>query len=197
MSRSERAFNCLFGLSLCSWAILGLVSELPRPWLVQVTISAMHLCVGLLILVRQPVVHHGSVAAAVSCLPSLAAGGLALRWTPTVWASSVQIAFCLSGFWTIFSLVVLGRSFAVLPAVRSTVSRGAYAFVRHPAYLGELLMLACCAVATGTIQSAVLLLVSVGGMALRISIEERVLAVSSDYESYRQQVRWRLLPWVW
>jgi protein-S-isoprenylcysteine O-methyltransferase Ste14 len=78
------------------------------------------------------------------------------------------------------------------------VSTGVYGFVRHPMYLGMVLMF------TG----APLLLGSRGGLAVaaavsvvlavRITREERLLADELDgYEEYRRNVRYRLLPLIW
>lgn len=197
MSRGERAFNSILGLSVCSWAILGYLSELPRPWLVQLMISVVHLCVGFLVLTRSGVQQHGSFYACVVSIPSLIAAGLVLQWAPANWEWPVQIAFAIFGVWTVVSLLSLGRSFAVLPALRATVTRGPYSLVRHPTYLGELLMLGSCSVAAwswGSLGLFIGVLLTVG---LRIMAEERVLEASPDYIAYREQVRWRLLPGVW
>ena len=197
MSRGERAFNWMLGLSICSWAILGWLAELPRPWLVQLVVSALHISVGFLVLTRRPVVRHGSWSACLASVPSLIAAGLALRWAPQTWAYPLQLAFAIAGLWTIASLMFLGRSFAILPAVRTTISRGTYSLVRHPAYLGEVLMLGSCVIAAGTWTSLGLFIVAVITVVWRIIVEERVLNSARDYVAYKERIRWRLLPWVW
>src|SRR5215471_3446758 len=78
------------------------------------------------------------------------------------------------------------------------VSTGVYGFVRHPMYLGAVLLFV----------GAPLLLGSTAGLALggamtlllaaRIVGEERVLAQELDgYTEYRRKVRYRLLPFLW
>lgn len=49
------------------------------------------------------------------------------------------IALLLVGIgWSIWSLMVLGRCFSILPEVRGLVTSGPYRWVRHPVYLGEI-----------------------------------------------------------
>ena len=78
------------------------------------------------------------------------------------------------------------------------VSTGVYAFVRHPMYLGIVLMFAGTPLLVGSraglaIAVAVTLLIAV-----RIVGEERVLAAELEgYDDYRRRVRHRLLPFIW
>ena len=75
--------------------------------------------------------------------------------------------------------------------------RGAYALVRHPLYLGWMLMVFATPLMTGdrltfAIVTSVYLLVA-------IPWEERSLeaAFGDDYRNYKRQVRWRVLPFVY
>ena len=77
------------------------------------------------------------------------------------------------------------------------VTRGAYAWIRHPMYLAFLGML----VATGLLASnrirlAVAVFMYLAGSELRIVTEDRTLAVKfgSEYQQYRLRTRWRYLP---
>jgi protein-S-isoprenylcysteine O-methyltransferase Ste14 len=78
------------------------------------------------------------------------------------------------------------------------VSTGVYAVVRHPMYLGAILMFlggpllvgAATALAIGVALSLLL--------AARIVDEEKLLAVElPGYDEYRRRVRHRLVPFVW
>ncbi|MCP3960250.1 MAG: hypothetical protein GY719_20600 [bacterium] len=95
------------------------------------------------------------------------------------------------------TFLCLGRSFAILPALRGVVVRGSYRLVRHPAYAGELLMIAGCVVARPVAGSVAALLLAVPLVALRIRAEEELLMSRERYRSYAEQVRWRLVPGVW
>lgn len=94
------------------------------------------------------------------------------------------------------TLLSLGRSFGILPAVRVVRSRGPYALVRHPVY--ALYLLADAALLSLQF-SAWNLAVAVSGAAtfvVRATREERLLMADPDYRAYAARVRWRFLPGV-
>ena len=96
----------------------------------------------------------------------------------------------------IAALLSLGRSFAVLPAVRVVVDRGLYRFVRHPVYLGEGLMLIGCMLATPGLQAVGVCAAAAVLLVVRVWVEERGLAQDAVYVDYCRRVRWRWLPGV-
>jgi protein-S-isoprenylcysteine O-methyltransferase Ste14 len=110
-------------------------------------------------------------------------------------SESRTISLVLPG--VLFSLLAmfwLGRSFSITPDDRGMVTLGPYRFIRHPMYAGELLSFMGICIASPSlhnwlITAAVLLLLIV-----RIQAEESVL---SGYDSYKSDVRWRLVPYVW
>ena len=98
-------------------------------------------------------------------------------------------------FLVLWSLLTLGHRFGIAPADRGLTMKGPYRFVRHPMYLGELIfqsMLVFCSRSYFLALFEVLVLV--GLQSWRIIREERIL---SGYSTYRENVRWRLLPGVW
>jgi protein-S-isoprenylcysteine O-methyltransferase Ste14 len=95
------------------------------------------------------------------------------------------------------SLLALGRLFGVRPALRGVMTKGPYAFVRHPMYLAYVL---------GDIgynfqewNAGTALMVAAGWASLlyRIHAEERVLSQDSRWHVYAGSVRYRLLPGLW
>lgn len=74
---------------------------------------------------------------------------------------------------------------------------GPYRFVRHPIYLGWMLLVFGVPEMTGT--RLAFAVVSSAYLVLAIPLEERTLrATAGDaYRRYMQQVRWRLVPGVW
>lgn len=95
----------------------------------------------------------------------------------------------------IWSLLVLGSSFGIAPADRGLVTRGPYGFVRHPMYLGELILRATLVVSSPQplLASALLVVLAIIQI-VRARREERIIA---GYTSYARQVRFRLIPGVW
>ncbi|MEO8498034.1 MAG: methyltransferase [Planctomycetota bacterium] len=198
MPRGERFFNVLLGLSVLSWAFLGLtMTTETRPLAVRSAIAALNLVVGTLILIRARAERHGSFASCVAGIPALLTAGWALSIAPAAWSLPAQVIFLAGASLAIISFIYLGRCFAILPAVRGTVTQGPYRFVRHPAYLGELLMILGCCIAASRLLQLGPLVAAIPLVAWRILAEERVISTSTAYAEYASRVRWRLLPLLW
>ncbi|HEV8573765.1 MAG TPA: isoprenylcysteine carboxylmethyltransferase family protein [Dehalococcoidia bacterium] len=95
--------------------------------------------------------------------------------------------------WAI-SLVALGRSLGIAPADRGLVQHGPYRFVRHPIYAFEALFFAGWLINVHTVWHVLIIAVWCVLQITRIVREERILG---GYDNYRQQVRWRIIPFVW
>jgi len=78
------------------------------------------------------------------------------------------------------------------------ISSGVYGFVRHPLYLGCLLMMIGAPLLVGSAAGLVLTAVGVVGLAARIVGEERMLRTElKGYADYQEKVRYRLIPSIW
>jgi protein-S-isoprenylcysteine O-methyltransferase Ste14 len=95
------------------------------------------------------------------------------------------------------SLLTLGRSFGIRPAVRSLAMTGPYRLVRHPMYLSY--VLADIGYNLDEWNVGTLLLVLAGWVAMvhRIRAEEQVLSRNEAWAGYRNVVRYRLVPGLW
>lgn len=81
---------------------------------------------------------------------------------------------------------------------QQVISTGVYRFVRHPMYLGALLMILGAPLLLGSRYGLALGVVAITILVLRIIGEERLLTERLEgYEAYREQVRYRLIPRVW
>ncbi len=97
----------------------------------------------------------------------------------------------------IAGFATIGKSFGVVAANRGLKVGGPYRFVRHPIYMAHSITLVGFTVANLWWYNVLILVVVTAFQMLRIQAEERVLAATCDYDSYRARVRWRLLPGVY
>ena len=188
----------MLGLSLLGWAIAGVVSAdgLSPP---RLTIVALQLVVGVLLLQRSPCGRSGSPGALLVSIPSLVAGGVSLSLAPPLvcWSTAIDVVFAAAGVLAIVAFLWLSRSFAILPALRGIVVGGPYRLVRHPAYVGELTMVGACTAAAEHVAALLLFPLTVALIVPRILAEERLLDDTPTYASYAARVRYRLVPGVW
>ena len=81
---------------------------------------------------------------------------------------------------------------------QTVISSGPYALVRHPMYVGVLILVIGAPLALGSYWGLLLLLLNVPILALRILDEEKMLASDLDgYTTYMHRVRYRLVPGLW
>jgi protein-S-isoprenylcysteine O-methyltransferase Ste14 len=133
------------------------------------------------------------VAFSTDLLPSFALG-LAVAWVGVVVG---MLGFVIR----IWAMRVLGEFYTrrlVTTAHQHVVQNGPYRLVRHPGYLGSLLVWTGAAAASGNALclGTVVLLLAVA-YSYRIRIEERMLVgeLGTAYEEYRRR-SWRLVPYV-
>lgn len=78
------------------------------------------------------------------------------------------------------------------------VTTGVYGFVRHPLYLGCILMLAGAPLMLGSVIGLVISLIAVVSLMGRSIAEEKLLTSELEgYTDYQRKVRYRLFPFVW
>jgi protein-S-isoprenylcysteine O-methyltransferase Ste14 len=200
-SASERWANIAFALSALLAAVMRLASTpLEQWWLPAIVgISAINGLIGVLFLLRRPVLVLGTPSQLASCLPTMLGFALAVRLAPPLenWLWHAHALFAAAALLTLAAFLRLGTSFGVLPALRQTVDRGPYALVRHPAYAGELLMALACFSAGPSLLAASAWLLLLPGVLWRIAAEETVLGSAADYQAYAHRVCWRLVPGLW
>lgn len=126
-------------------------------------------------------------------------------WTPpfSPWVRITGGAFLLLSSFLLFR-AFSGNTF-LSPLVRIqeerkqyVVSTGVYGFVRHPMYLGGVLMFAGAPLLLGSAVGLAIAGVATLMLAARILGEEWLLTNELDgYAEYRLKVRYRLLPFLW
>lgn len=113
------------------------------------------------------------------------------RYTPF----AVLVVGLLGYFIVIWSLLTLGNRFGIAPADRGLVSHGPFRIIRHPMYLGELVLRAALVISSPQpILAGSLLVVLLVIQILRARREECIIM---DYAVYAEHVRYRLIPGVW
>ena len=201
---SQRLVDVSIGLSVLGWAAAGAWSGRgERPIAIVIVTTLLHLSVGILFFFRASPRQHGDLRTCLFAVPAVLVGGWVFRYSPSQWNSVSQILFAGGGSLAIISFAFLGRCFAILPAIRGTVTRGPFAVIRHPAYLGELLMVVACIIAAAGSWSGLswnhvlILVVTLSLFVTRIRSEERLLLTSAAYQTYSRDTPWRLVPRFW
>jgi protein-S-isoprenylcysteine O-methyltransferase Ste14 len=99
-------------------------------------------------------------------------------------------------------LVVIQNSYAsaniTVEAGQELASTGLYGLVRHPMYVGALVMMIGTPLALDSYWGLAVLIPGLLALAARILDEEKMLSAElAGYGEYTQKVRYRLLPGVW
>jgi protein-S-isoprenylcysteine O-methyltransferase Ste14 len=81
---------------------------------------------------------------------------------------------------------------------QKVISTGPYALIRHPMYMGVLVMIIGVPLALGSFWGLLVLAVISSGLIWRILDEEKALRQDlPGYVEYTQKVRYRLVPYLW
>lgn len=120
---------------------------------------------------------------------------------PSEWRA-VGVGLCLLGLSVrIWAIATLGRFFTtevMIQADQKVVDRGPYRWVRHPSYLGILLLFLGVPLAQGQpVGDLVMLVVFLPALTYRMAVEERTLveALGLAYQEYQARTR-RLIPFL-
>jgi protein-S-isoprenylcysteine O-methyltransferase Ste14 len=96
----------------------------------------------------------------------------------------------------IFGMFSLNRSFALVAARREVKTGGMYKFVRHPLYASYLLIFTGYVLTNTTLANIVIYWLTAGFLYVRMVREEKHLALDPAYRAYMQQVRCRVIPFL-
>lgn len=133
----------------------------------------------------------------VSCFVAIAAIGF-LQPPSDAAPAAVMIAgqalAVLAGVWMVWAAISLGKCFGVLPEARGLVTGGAYRFVRHPVYLGELGAYLGLALAAPSTMTAIGAVSFFAAQFVRMRLEERALTAEfPEYADYAARTG-RVIP---
>ncbi len=127
------------------------------------------------------------------------------KWSPAfpVWLKILGGLVLLPALYLIYQPTVENTYLSTLVRIQSerkqhVISTGVYGFVRHPLYLGCLLMMLGAPLLLGSIYGLILSLIGLILVAGRILGEERMLTNELEgYEEYKKKVVYRLIPFIW
>lgn len=126
-------------------------------------------------------------------------------WSPPfpLWLEIIGIALLSLSFFVFFRAYIDNPFLSPLVRVqterRQTVmTRGVYRIVRHPMYLGGVLMFLGTPLLLGSIFGILIgLALTILLMARAVGEEELLIRELEGYTEYQQSVRYRLIPFVW
>ena len=102
------------------------------------------------------------------------------------------------GVWRVFRENSFTSARIELASDQRVISTGPYARLRHPMYATALVMMAGIPPALGSWWGLLAMAAMMPALLWRIADEEKFLAASlPGYDTYRQKVRYRLIPHVW
>ena len=153
---------------------------------------------AILILTRRPgtmvtTPYAWAIAITGTCAPLLVVPGGAqlIGGTAPLLLMATGLAFSIS------AKIFLRRSFGILPANRGVRRSGPYRLVRHPMYAGYVLTHAGFLVSSFCLRNLLAYAFCWAAMVLRIRAEEAILARDPAYRDYQNDVRRRLIPFLW
>ena len=128
------------------------------------------------------------------------------HWSDDVppWLQGLSLVVVAANYAFVFWAMMVNRFFSSIVRIQAdrgqrVVASGPYAHVRHPGYLGGILIVLCSGPALGSWLAAAIFVVSgLPFLIYRAVTEDRVLrAELPGYQEYAGRVRWRLVPGIW
>ena len=126
-------------------------------------------------------------------------------WSPLfpVWLKVLGGVALLPALYLIYQATVENTYLSTLFRIQTdrkqhVISTGVYGFVRHPLYLGCLLMTLGAPLLLGSMYGFIIGFIAVIVLVGRIIGEEKMLVNELEgYEEYKKKVKYRLVPFVW
>ena len=143
-------------------------------------------------------------AAGISLFSLFGVSGLDYRfgWSPVpVVAVVIALIIMLAGY-GLFIVTMAQNSFASriveIQDGQKVIDTGVYSVVRHPMYTAALTLFFASPVVLGSYYALIPMAFFLTGIIFRIRNEEKVLCKDLEgYSSYKQRVKYRLIPFIW
>ncbi len=126
-------------------------------------------------------------------------------WSPffPVWLKVLGGVALVPALYLIYQATVENTYLSTLVRIQAdrnqhVISTGVYGFVRHPLYLGCLLMILGAPLLLGSLYGFIIGFIAVIVLVGRIIGEENMLVNELEgYEDYKKKVKYRLVPFIW
>jgi len=126
-------------------------------------------------------------------------------WSPyfPLWVKVLGGVALLPSLYLIYRATVENTFLSTLVRIQTdrkqhVISTGVYSFVRHPLYLGCLLMVLGAPLLMGSIYGLEIGVIAIAFLVGRILGEEKMLVNELEgYADYKKKVKYRLIPFVW
>jgi len=127
------------------------------------------------------------------------------KWSPPfpLWVQTIGVIGLVLSFFLMYRAYTDNPFLSALVRLQTergqhVVSTGVYGFVRHPMYLGAILMFIGAPLLLDSLYGVLIGIVVSLYVAARIIGEERMLTSElRGYTEYKKMVRYRLIPYVW
>jgi protein-S-isoprenylcysteine O-methyltransferase Ste14 len=128
------------------------------------------------------------------------------HWSDAVppWLQGLSLVGLAASYAFVFWAMTVNRFFSSIVRIQAdrgqyVVVSGPYSYIRHPGYLGGIVIVLCSGPALGSwLATAILVVSGLPFLIHRASAEDGVLrAELAGYEAYAGRVRWRLVPGIW
>ena len=110
-----------------------------------------------------------------------------------IWGDSLVVIGLIM---QILSLLSLNTSFGIAPENRGVKKSGLYKVVRHPVYASYLILYIGYFMNNLSMENLLIFIVAIILQIWRLENEERLLSKSSEYEQFKKETKWKLIPGV-
>jgi protein-S-isoprenylcysteine O-methyltransferase Ste14 len=128
------------------------------------------------------------------------------HWSDSVpsWLQAFGLVAMAAGYGLALLAMRVNRFFSSVVRIQTdrgqhVITTGPYRWIRHPGYLGGIVIIVASGIALGSwLAAAMVIVCSLPFLMYRAITEDRVLqAELPGYRDYAARVRWRVLPGIW